>query len=166
MRGRAYRGRCNAKREPYAPPMEARHLAKAERQRLIGSLVSRRRLGTQEEVRRALADAGCVVTQATVSRDIAELRLEKTEDDLGRPRYALPNTRARRPARESLAAVLAQFGRRAVAAGNIVVVGSELGSAPAIARALDRVDHPRVVGTLAGDDTCLVVTPGEEDAEA
>jgi transcriptional regulator of arginine metabolism len=138
-------------------------MEKAERQRLIGSLVSRRRLGTQEELRRALADAGCVVTQATVSRDIAELRLEKTQDDLGRPRYALPNTR--RSPRESLEAVLAQFGRRAVAAGNIVVISSELGSAPAIARALDRVGHERVVGTLAGDDTCLVVTPGEADAE-
>jgi len=146
--------------------VERRHVAKAERQRLIGSLVSRRRLGTQEELRRALADAGCVVTQATVSRDIAELQLEKTEDDLGRPRYALPNTRVRLPARDALAAVLTRFARRAVAAGNIVVVGSELGSAPAIARALDRVGHPRVVGTLAGDDTCLVVTPGETDAQA
>jgi transcriptional regulator of arginine metabolism len=145
---------------------ERRRVAKAERQRLIGSLVSRRRLGTQEELRRALAGAGCVVTQATVSRDIAELQLEKTEDDLGRPRYALPNTRARLPARESLAAVLSQFGRRAAAAGNIVVVRSELGSAPAIARALDRVDHARVVGTLAGDDTCLVITPSEGDADA
>jgi transcriptional regulator of arginine metabolism len=146
--------------------MQGRHLAKAERQRLIGSLVSRRRLGTQEEVRRALAGAGCFVTQATVSRDIAELQLEKTEDDLGRPRYVLPGARVRVPAGDALAAVLAQFGRRAVAAGNIVVVGSELGSAPAIARALDRVGHPRVVGTLAGDDTCLVVTPGEADADA
>lgn len=167
MSGRAYRGSSAAKRATVCSrPMERRRLGKVERQRLIGSLVSRRRLGTQEDLRRALADAGCVVTQATVSRDIAELQLEKTEDDLGRPRYALPNTRVRLPAREALAAVLAQFGRRAVAAGNIVVVASELGSAPAIARALDRVDHPRVVGTLAGDDTCLVITPSESDAEA
>ena len=146
--------------------MEPRQLGKAERQRLIGSLVSRRRLGTQEELRRALANAGCAVTQATVSRDIAELQLSKTVDELGRPRYVLPERRSGRPARESLAVVLAQFGRRAVAAGNIVVVGSELGSAPAIARALDRVGHERVVGTLAGDDTCLVITPGPDDADA
>jgi transcriptional regulator of arginine metabolism len=143
-----------------------RQPAKAERQRLIASLVSRRRLGTQDELRRALADAGCAVTQATVSRDISELQLEKTLDDLGLPRYELPQGRSRRPARESLTTVLAQFGRRAVSAGNIVVLGSELGSAPAIARALDRVEHPRVVGTLAGDDTCLVVTPSERDADA
>jgi len=49
-------------------------------------------------------------------------------------------------------------------AQNIVVVQSELGSAPAIARALDRVEHAKVVGTLAGDDTCLVIT--RDDAEA
>jgi transcriptional regulator of arginine metabolism len=54
--------------------------------------------------------------------------------------------------------VLRQFGVRATAAQNIVVVQSELGSAPAIARALDRLEHPKIVGTLAGDDTCLVVT--------
>ena len=53
--------------------------------------------------------------------------------------------------------MLAQFGRQATAAQNIVVVQSELGTAPAIARALDRTTHPRVVGTLAGDDTVLVV---------
>jgi len=45
-----------------------------------------------------------------------------------------------------------------------VIVHSELGSAPAIARAIDRAEHPRVLGTLAGDDTCLVVTRDEKDA--
>jgi transcriptional regulator of arginine metabolism len=46
------------------------------------------------------------------------------------------------------------------------VLQSELGSAPAIARALDRIEHPSIVGTLAGDDTCLVVARDAEDAEA
>jgi transcriptional regulator of arginine metabolism len=53
-----------------------------------------------------------------------------------------------------------------VAAQNIVVVHSELGSAPAIARALDRVEHAKVVGTLAGDDTCLVITRDTAEAKA
>jgi transcriptional regulator of arginine metabolism len=60
--------------------------------------------------------------------------------------------------------VLSQFGRDAVAAQNIVVVQSELGSAPAIGRALDRLSHPLVVGTLAGDDTCLVITSDKAGA--
>jgi transcriptional regulator of arginine metabolism len=143
-----------------------RPLAKAERQRLIASVVSRRRIGSQHELADALARAGCNVTQATISRDIRELRLEKTSDPLGRPRYVLPGRARGTDPRETLAAVLAQFGMRATAAQGIVVVHSELGSAPAIARALDRLEHPRIVGTLAGDDTCLVITRGPADARA
>ena len=62
--------------------------------------------------------------------------------------------------REALAAILGQYGHGVTAAQNLVVIRSELGSAPAIARALDRVEHPLVVGTLAGDDTCLVIARG------
>jgi transcriptional regulator of arginine metabolism len=141
-------------------------LAKAERHRLIESVVSRKRIGTQFELLDALADAGCVVTQATVSRDIRELGLEKTHDPLGRSRYVLPHAARRSDPVEVLHSVLGQFGRRVTPAGNIVVVQSELGSAPAIARALDRIDHDRIVGTLAGDDTVLVVTASERDARA
>ena len=142
----------------------ARRLDKAERQRLVASIVTRRRVGTQHELLGALARAGCRVTQATVSRDIRELALEKTHDVLGRPRYVLPQDARRGDPEDALSAVLTQFGRSAVAAQNIVVVQSELGSAPAIARALDRLGHPRILGTLAGDDTCLIVARNAGDA--
>jgi transcriptional regulator of arginine metabolism len=145
---------------------DARPFAKAERQRLIASLVSRRRIGTQHDLMAALAAEGCRATQATLSRDIRELRLEKTRDQLGRSRYVLPQEARRADPREALAAVLSTFGLRAVAAQNLVVVQSELGSAPAIARALDRVEHPLIVGTLAGDDTCLVIAADRADAES
>src|SRR5438034_5152646 len=146
---------------------ELRQLPKPERQRLIASVVARRRVGSQHELQGALRSAGCEVTEATISRDVRELGLEKTRDVLGRPRYVLPE-RGRRGAdpRATLAAVLGQFGRRVVASENIVVVHSELGSAPAIARALDRVEHAKVIGTLAGDDTCLVITNGPADAKS
>ena len=140
-------------------------MGKAERQRLIASVVTRKRVGTQFELLDALASAGCRVTQATVSRDLRELGLEKSYDALGRPRYVLPDGRRTDPA-EALGRVLAEFGRSVTAAQNIVVVSSELGSAPAIARALDRLRHPRIVGTLAGDDTCLVVARDGKDAKA
>jgi transcriptional regulator of arginine metabolism len=145
---------------------DTRPFGKAQRQRLISSLVSRRRLGTQHDLLAALAAEGCRATQATVSRDIRELGLEKTHDQLGRPRYVLPQDGRRTDPREALAAVLSAFGIRAVAAQNIVVVQSELGSAPAIARALDRVEHPLIVGTLAGDDTCLVIAADRSGATA
>ena len=60
--------------------------------------------------------------------------------------------------------MLGEFGRVVTPAQNIVVVQSELGSAPAIARALDRVEHPLIVGTLAGDDTCLLIARDSSDA--
>ncbi len=142
---------------------QGRRLGKVERQRLIASLVQRKRVGTQIELRDALAAAGCRVTQATISRDVRELGLEKTRDPFGRPRYVTPQRARQSDPRETLAAVLGQFGRRAEAAGNLVVLVGELGAAPAVARALDLMEHPLVVGTLAGDDTVLVVarTPGE-----
>src|SRR5437588_12313562 len=128
---------------------ELRQLPKRERQRLIASVVGRRRVGSQHELQGALRSAGCEVTQATISRDVRELGLQKTRDVLGRPRYVLPERSRRADPRETLAAVLAQFGQRAVAAQNLVVVHSELGSAPAIARAIDRVEHAKGPGTLA-----------------
>jgi transcriptional regulator of arginine metabolism len=143
-----------------------RRLGKRDRQRLIESVVTRKRVGTQFELLGALADSGCDVTQATISRDIRELGLEKTHDPLGRPRYVVPHAGRRMDPRELLDTVLGQFGRRVSAAGNIVVVQSELGSAPAIGRALDELEHERIVGTLAGDDTCLVIAPSERDARS
>src|SRR5205085_527578 len=90
-----------------------RALSKPERQRLIGSLVARRRIGTQLELMAALSRAGCRVTQATISRDIRELRFEKTHDALGRPRYAAPQRARRADPDAALTAVLEQFGRQA-----------------------------------------------------
>jgi transcriptional regulator of arginine metabolism len=145
---------------------QPRVLSKPDRQRLIESVITRKRVGTQFELLDALAGAGCVVTQATISRDIRELGLQKARDALGRPRYVLPHSARRPDPREALQSVLEQFGRRIIAAGNIVVVTSELGTAPPIARALDELDHDLIVGTIAGDDTCLVIAPSERDARA
>lgn len=145
---------------------EPRPLEKEDRQRLITSIVTRRRVGTQHELLEALARAGCRVTQATVSRDIRELGLDKTHDVLGRPRYVAPQAARSVDPRDALAGVLSQFGRRVEAAQNIVVVQSELGSAPAVARAIDRLEHPRIVGTIAGDDTCVAIARTNRDAIA
>ena len=141
-------------------------MTKTARHRLVTSLVERMPLGTQQELLDALEGVGCSVTQATVSRDIRELGLEKARDPLGRLRYVLPSRERRADPRDTLFSLLGQFGRRATAAQNIVVLQSEIGSAPAIARALDRLEHPLVVGTLAGDDTCLVITRDNDAARS
>ena len=145
--------------------MQLPRTAKENRHRLIVSAVTRRSVGSQHELLDALAAAGCRVTQATVSRDIRELGLEKGRDALGRPRYTVPDAGRRNDPREILSSLLAQFGQNAAAAQNLVVLNSDIGTAPAIARALDRVEHPQVVGTLAGDDTCLVIAKDAADAE-
>src|SRR3954453_2527154 len=141
-----------------------RPLTKADRHRLVGSLVERMGLGTQQELLDALQSAGCIVPQARVSRDIRELGLEKACDPLGHPRYVLPNRGRRIDPRDTLNSLLAQFGRGAVAAQNVVVVQAEIGSAPAIARWRQRVQHRLVVGTLAGDATCLVIATAAKSA--
>jgi transcriptional regulator of arginine metabolism len=157
-----YQGPAPPNLHTYAGVMQ---LGKVERQRLIESLISRKRVGTQFELLDALADAGCVVTQATVSRDIRQLGLEKMHDHFGRPRYVLPHVARRTDPAEVLDSILSQFGRKVTPAGNVVVLQSELGSAPALARALDQLEHDRIVGTLAGDDTVLIISPSERDAK-
>ena len=141
-------------------------LRKPERQRLIASLVTRSGISTQHELLRALEAQGCRVTQATISRDLRELGLEKARDPLGRRRYVAPQRIRQATPRETLASVISQFGYRAVAADNIVVVQSELGAAPSIGRALDALGHEQIVGTLAGDDTCLVIARNARTAVA
>jgi transcriptional regulator of arginine metabolism len=145
---------------------EPRPLSKPERQRLIESVLIRRRVGTQLELRAALAAAGCAVAQATLSRDLRELEAGKATDELGRPRYVLPGRSSTHDPRSALAEILTRYARGLTAAQNIVVIRSELGSAPAIARAIDRARLPLVVGTLACDDTCLVVAASGVDAKA
>src|SRR5439155_592492 len=99
---------------------QVRQVPKPDRQRLIASVVGRRRVGSQHELQDALRSAGCEVTQATISRDIRELGLEKSRDVLGRPRYVLPERGSRSDPHKLLEAVLAQFGLRAMQAQNIV----------------------------------------------
>jgi len=77
----------------------------------------------------------------------------------------LPHVARRTDPADVLDSILGQFGRKVTPAGNVVVLQSELGSAPAIARALDQLEHDRIVGTLAGDDTVLIISPSERDAK-
>lgn len=148
--------------------MEAgeRPLFKPERQRLIVSLISSRSLRTQHELRTALAGVGCEVTQATISRDLRELGVKKGRDQLGQPRFTLAEAARRGSPDDALTSVLRRFALRVVASNNLVVVRCELGTAPAVAQALDRTENARILGTLAGDDTCLVVTNGSTAARS
>lgn len=132
----------------------------AIREVLSSSLVT-----SQDELRRKLRRRGIEVTQATLSRDMHELQLLK-----GPEGYSLPNGhRGTMPASAddappSLKEMIESFGLRVQQAMNQVVIGTALGGAQPVAAALDRERWTEVVGTLAGDDTVLVICPDPKRA--
>jgi transcriptional regulator of arginine metabolism len=129
----------------------------AIREVLASSLVT-----SQDELRRKLRRRGIDVTQATLSRDIHELRLYK-----GPSGYSLPNGNGHRQTSAagvveddeppSIEDMIESFGLRAKQAMNQVVLRTAMGGAQPVAAAMDRAGWPEVVGTVAGDDTVLVI---------
>ena len=127
------------------------------RQQQIRDLISTRPIRTQQELAAALRDRGFRATQATVSRDVAELGLIKVNDGKERA-YALPS-RGGQPessADERLAMVLRDLPVSIREAGMLLVVRATPGSAHPIAAALDRTRWPEIVGSVAGDDTVFI----------
>jgi transcriptional regulator of arginine metabolism len=127
-----------------------------ERQTAILELVRERALSTQAEVAAALRESGFEVVQTTVSRDIADLGLMKVRAPSGRLVYAPPGTTDTDRLR-ALGAAMRRYAVGAEAAGTLVVVTTPSGYANALAQAIDEAGHPGVAGTLAGDNTILVV---------
>ena len=131
---------------------------KAQRHGAIRDLLASSAVSNQDELRRKLRRRGFAVTQATLSRDIHELRLSK-----GPAGYALPNGNGHGAAAEedegppSVKEVLDSFGLRVTHALNQVILRTVMGGAQPVAAALDYEEWPEVVGTIAGDDTVLVI---------
>jgi transcriptional regulator of arginine metabolism len=115
---------------------------------------------TQEELRRKLARRGIQVTQATVSRDIEELGLIKTRSGYRRADAAEPSA----PVQPTLQVILKEFLRSVGQASNLVVLKTHPANAHPVAAALDAQEWPEIVGTVAGDDTVFVATPGPRQA--
>ena len=130
-------------------------MRKYERQGAILRLVQERKLGTQTEVADALRDVGVDTTQATVSRDIAQLGLVKVRGADGRLVYAVPGA-ADLDRLSELAAAIRRWAISVTATANLVVVKTPPGYASALARAIDDAQLPDVCGTVAGDDTIFV----------
>jgi transcriptional regulator of arginine metabolism len=128
------------------------------RQQQIRDLVTTRPIRTQQELAAALRDRGFRATQATVSRDVAEMGLTKVNAADGERAYALP-ARGGPPetsADERLAMILRDLPIHIRPAGLMLVLRATPGSAHAIAAALDRTGWPEVAGSIAGDDTVFV----------
>jgi transcriptional regulator of arginine metabolism len=139
---------------------------KAARQALVTALLTRGTVHSQQQLAELLTAEGVTVTQATLSRDLVELRAVKIRTPSGALAYAVPaegglRAPAAGPDEEMLAARLARLCAEllvtAEASGNLVVLRTPPGAAQFLASAIDRAGLADIAGTIAGDDTILVV---------
>lgn len=129
-------------------------MPKRERQDAILKIVRRERIGSQEELRGFLRELGIDVTQATLSRDIRDLRLVKVPGADGQSYYTLPDEWENTPPLEKL---LPTLYISAEATGNLLVIRTMTGGAQAVGLAIDWEEWPEILGTIAGDDTVLLI---------
>lgn len=139
---------------------------KSNRQNLILSLISKQEIETQNQLLEALQSCGVKTTQATLSRDIKELHLIKTLSADGKYRYATPASEEQPRYDDRLRKIFRESVTSYAAAQNLVVLKTLPGLASGAASALDGMDYPDLVGTLAGDDTVLLVMQNNAAAEA
>ena len=132
---------------------------KSRRQAIILELIDRDALRSQEQLRRRLHQRGFAATQATISRDIKELGLVKRSGDGAYQRPGLDTT-SPETALAALERAVGQFLRDVEHVQQLVVIRTGRGQAQAMAESLDRASLHEAVGTIAGDDTILVVARG------
>jgi len=130
--------------------------AKSDRQKALLDVIARQAVATQSELKELLKARGIEADQATLSRDIRELGLIKASDDGAHYRYA-PVEAVAPPGHMRASTILARLVRKVDCSGNLLVVKTDPGEANPIGLALDRMGWSEVVGTVAGDDTLLVV---------
>ena len=135
-------------------------MSKLTRQQLILQLIENGNVASQEDLRRALVLHGQKVTQATLSRDIHELGIVKTANGYARANDV--NAEAALPAAERL---VREFVLSVREAQNQLVIKTSVGSAQPVAAALDAEGWEEMLGTIAGDDTILIICESNRDAE-
>jgi len=134
---------------------------KAYRQGQILKLVRARRIHTQDELAEALQALRIHSTQVTLSRDLRQLGIVKTPEGYRERKAVQPVPASDQAARDAVQ----EFLRDVRPAQNLLVLKTDPGQANALAVALDRAPWPEVAGTIAGDDTVLVVAPDNRSAE-
>ena len=130
---------------------------KSNRQEKILELINQHEIETQDDLIRHLQESGFVVTQATISRDIRELKLTKVLTGHGSYRYVLPSQPETLPFPKYNRTVVESI-ISAEAAGNIIVIKTYPGLAQAVALGIDNMNLPKILGTVGGDDTIISVT--------
>jgi transcriptional regulator of arginine metabolism len=137
---------------------------KGQRHIKIREIITNNDIETQDELVDMLKSAGFNVTQATVSRDIKELHLVKIPMMDGRYKYSLPSDQRFNPIQKLKRSLMDAFVR-IDGAGNLLVMKTLPGNAHAIGVLLDNLDWEEIVGTICGDDTCLIICRTSEHTE-
>ena len=127
-------------------------------------IISEQEIETQDDLIAKLKENGFDVTQATVSRDIKQLGLVKTTDGEGKYRYSAPHPSSS-GSDSTFKNILSEAIISSESAENMVVVKTYSGMANAAAAAIDALASDRILGSIAGDDTILIVTKNDETAE-
>ena len=137
---------------------------KMTRREAILKLIASENISTQNELSKRLEEEGFTVTQATISRDIRELRLVKTSGPDGEYRYQVSKPEEKYHASHKFYSLYRDSVVRVDYAQNLVVIHTYTGMAQAVCATMDGLEWPGVLGTLAGDDTVLVITRDENCA--
>ena len=135
------------------------------RQSRIIELISTHEVDTQEKLAELLKNSGFDVTQATVSRDIKELQLVKTPIASGQYKYTLPEQTSKQTT-DRYAKIFKDTIQTVARSGNIVVVKTLAGCANAACEAIDTLEFPHIIGTLAGENTVFIVCDDPRKAPA
>lgn len=136
---------------------------KRERQAVIRELVGTREIESQEELRKLLRQRGWDVTQSTLSRDLRELRMARVPSDAGGMRYA--SSIASDDGSPTLETLLPPLFVNVDGVGELLVLHTHRGGAQPIAEALDNEEWPEILGTIAGDDTILLICRSSSQRE-
>ncbi|GGH97778.1 MULTISPECIES: transcriptional regulator AhrC/ArgR [Mammaliicoccus] len=137
---------------------------KTMRQIKIREIISNEQIETQEELVKRLNEYDLNITQATISRDIKELQLIKVPAPSGQYIYSLPRDRKYHPI-DKLGRYLMDSFVKIDGADNLLVLKTLPGNAQSIGAIIDQIDWSEVIGTICGDDTCLIICKDKEAAE-
>ena len=134
-----------------------------KRRELIKDLILKEKIGTQEDLAARLRDLGVKATQSTVSRDIQALRLVK-EGSVGERYYVFPALKSKLKPDDPLVTMYRQVVVGTDQATNMIVIHTLSGMAQALCTTMDKLSWDEIVGTLAGDDTVLLIAKNEASA--
>lgn len=140
-------------------------MATLDRRNRIKQIIKEREIGRQEELVSLLQAEGYKVTQATVSRDIKELKLTKVKGNTIKSKYAIQVDGHVDVSHEKVITLLKAFIINVEYANNLVVVKTLTGNGSSCGMAVDKLKINGVIGSIAGDDTLLIVTHSNSDAE-